>query len=49
MTIQLQGLYVGQTIIDNKLIGEFKGLANDFVDDSERPLLSPLSEEYALR
>lgn len=44
-----QGLYAGETVIDTKLIGEFKGLANDFTNDSERTALSPNSEEYMLR
>lgn len=47
--LSLQGLYAGTTVIDVQLIGQYKGLANDFTDNSERATLSPESEEYQLR
>lgn len=44
-----KGLYAADTVIDIKLLRDFKGLANDFTDNEERTTLSPDSEEYQLR
>lgn len=43
------GLYAGENVIDTMLLGQFKGLANDFTDDADRATLDPASEEYHLR
>lgn len=44
-----QGLYAGENVIDNMLLGEFKGLANHFTNDADRATLNPESSESKLR